>query len=52
MTIAPAHRTLDRQIDRPAQARQQLAAAGVGTPLFGPWTGLTRVVTTAGDAWR
>jgi uncharacterized protein (DUF58 family) len=50
--VAPADRTVDRRIDRAVQARQQLSAAGVGTPLFGAWTGLTRVVTTAGDAWR
>lgn len=48
----PASHTVSRTIDRADRARQQLAAAAVGTPTIEPWTGLTRVVSPWGDRWE
>jgi uncharacterized protein (DUF58 family) len=50
-TGAATH-TVARTVDRADRARQQLAAAGVGTPLIEPWTGMTRVVSPWGDRWQ
>ncbi|HMJ76720.1 MAG TPA: DUF58 domain-containing protein, partial [Iamia sp.] len=47
----PATHTVARGIERADRARQQLAAAGIGTPTIETWTGLTRVVSPWGDRW-
>jgi hypothetical protein len=41
-----------RGVERVDRARQQLAAAGIGTPTIEPWAGLTRVVSPWGDRWQ
>lgn len=43
-------RTVARRVHRPGQARPQLAAA-TGTPVLGPWDGMTRLVAPDGDRW-
>lgn len=49
---AAATHTVSQAVERADRARQQLAGAGVGSPLVEPWTGLTRVVSPWGDRWQ
>ncbi|HEX7136046.1 MAG TPA: DUF58 domain-containing protein, partial [Iamia sp.] len=52
LSTGAATHTVARAVERADRARQQLAAAGIGTPTIEPWTGLTRVVSPWGDRWE